>query len=678
MHIIFLYHRNILLMFVVCACFTLHAQTTPDPALPGPHTVIKVEYNLGDLAYNLPSFPHDAEVRGNVHYPEDLSGGPYPVLVFLHGRHSTCFKPSTGFTQMEWPCEGAYESITSFEGYDYLGQLLASHGYIVISISANAINADDAYEGDSGMNARGELIQHHLDLWNEWNTSGGGPFDTLFVGKLDLGNVGTMGHSRGGEGVVFNALLNESLGSPYGIHAVLALAPVNFHREIIPDIPFMNIAPYCDGDVYDLQGVHYLDDARYTEPVHHSPKFSVLMLGANHNFYNTVWTPGEYPAGTADDWDDYWDDNAEHCGTESSGNGRLTEEEQRAALTTYACAFFRVYIGDETEFLPILTTEDITPPASSMLEADEVFVSYHPSDTLRMDINRTTEEENEEINFLNDSVHENNLTDYEICGGGLGMDECGITSSQGKAPHESFYFSEPGLAQQKLHWNNAEDYYENDIAEGSRDFRAYRYLQFRTAVNYDASPEGEVPDFRIQLTDASGDTSSVLVTNYTNALYFPPGNTFYALPKILFNTVAIPLTAFAGIQLNGIQKIRYVFNEAEDGAILISDLALSGSMHKNFEDLVLEGEIINPVPELQSVLSIFPNPAHDALEVYASNSTDGQTELKIFDMQGNLVEEKFLQLLIHTQIDVSKYAAGVYILQASRSSGTSYISFVKE
>ena len=80
------------------------------------------------------------------------------------------------------------------------------------------------------MLARAQLIQKHLDKWQTFSTVGGSPFGTLFVGKVDMDNIGTMGHSRGGEGVARHFVLNESLGSPYGINAVLPLAPVDFNR----------------------------------------------------------------------------------------------------------------------------------------------------------------------------------------------------------------------------------------------------------------------------------------------------------------------------------------------------------------------------------------------------------------------------------------------------------------
>ena len=73
-------------VFVACVAYNVTAQT-PDPGLPGTHAVIKAEYNLGDTAYQPPSFAQKVEMIGSVHYPADLSSGPFPVLMFLHGRH---------------------------------------------------------------------------------------------------------------------------------------------------------------------------------------------------------------------------------------------------------------------------------------------------------------------------------------------------------------------------------------------------------------------------------------------------------------------------------------------------------------------------------------------------------------------------------------------------------------
>jgi hypothetical protein len=149
----------------------------------------------------------------------------------------------------------------------------------VASIGANGINAQDNSVADLGMLARAQLIQRHLDIWNTFNTTGGPPFGSAFVGNVDLSKVGTMGHSRGGEGVVRHFILNEDAGSPYGIEAVLPLAPTDFNRSVINEVPLAVLLPYCDGDVADLQGIHFFDDARYSVAGDPTAKHKIVVMG---------------------------------------------------------------------------------------------------------------------------------------------------------------------------------------------------------------------------------------------------------------------------------------------------------------------------------------------------------------------------------------------------------------
>src|SRR6476620_6615529 len=172
----------------------------PDPGTLGPLAVSSAEYDFGDTAFNPAGFPGPIELRGVVFYPTTLSGGPYPFIVLLHGRHPTCYVGAASFLQ--WPCDKNRTPIPSYHGYDYLASALASNGYIVISISANGVNARDNQIFDLGALARAQLMQKHLDIWKTFNTTGGAPFGTQFAGKVDLTRIGTMGHSRGGEGVV--------------------------------------------------------------------------------------------------------------------------------------------------------------------------------------------------------------------------------------------------------------------------------------------------------------------------------------------------------------------------------------------------------------------------------------------------------------------------------------------
>jgi Secretion system C-terminal sorting domain len=567
--------RQLLLVagLLLCVLFTGIAQPLPDPGLPGPHTVIKKEYNLGDGAYYPPSFsPHAVEVRGSVHYPADLANGPYPVIVFLHGRHSTCYDTLTFSDYLEWPCSAGHVSITSYEGYDYAATTLASHGYIVISVSCNCINAYDNSYPDYGMQARAELMQYHLMLWDTFNTVGRAPFDSLFVGRLDMNNIGTMGHSRGGEGVVYHALYNRSLDNPFGIKAVITLAPVDFNRKVLNGIPLLDIAPYCDGDVSDLQGLHYYDDARYADSTDITPKHTILFMGANHNFFNTVWTPYSYPAGGADDWFYTGGATDPQCGPSSPTSGRFDTTTQKNTFNTYGSAFYRLYLGHENAFAPILNVDSIKPPPSATLADTQVFVSVHPGKLDRLDINRVDSLDKGTVNTLGGAVTDSDLVSPAICGGGYLESDCSPTIYGGQKPHYSTY---RGLSQMGLQWSDRAAWYENDIPPAYENVTKYSDLIFRATVNFVTSTPDSNLNFTVELMDSAGNTNEVNVSSYSKALFYQPGTQAGDLPKMVFNTVKIPLSAFSGVALSQLRKIRFKFDDDTAGAIYISDLAFS-------------------------------------------------------------------------------------------------------
>lgn len=594
-----------------------------DPGDPGPMAFTKQYYDFGDLAFDPPTFPVNVEVRGSVHHPTDMSGGPFPVVVILHGRHSTCY--SGGSSALAWPCTGSYSPIDSYEGYDYLAEHLASWGYIVISVSANAISATDNSTADYGMQARGELVQYHLDLWNDWNTIGGAPFGSDFIGKLDLSNVGTMGHSRGGEGVVEHAIYNEEVGSPYGVNAVLTLAPVDFNRPNITGIAQLNVAPYCDGDVSDLQGVHFYDDVRYLDIDDTTPKYNIVMLGANHNFFNTTWTPGGWPAGTADDWG-YVDggQNDSQCGTSNPSNARYIASRQRNALKAYASAFFRLHLGGETAFAPILEVDDINPPASSTMTVEEIYVSYHPPVNKRVELNRLDLETTEVTNSLGEAVAQSGLVTYDICGDDWGEQYCiGAGAGAAQEPHnKNGGVAMLGLSQCQLQWDSADDWYENDLPYYLYDLSQFEAVQFRASNNFDLTPAGTHLDFRVELEDGSAATASLLVSAYSDAMYFPPGNWGTTLPRTMHNTIKIPLADFSGVDITDIRKIRFTFNETAAGTILISDLLLSSN--ENVELPPIAAFIGNPTSSCTGEIS-FTDQSQFNPEEWLWDFGDGET-----------------------------------------------------
>lgn len=545
-------------------CAGAHAQ---DPGALGPQPVAVGEYNFGDQAFRPSGFPAKVELRGSVAYPAGLAGGPYPVVLMMHGRHATCYD-AKGVGLMAWPCVAPGQSpITSFRGYEYFARLLASRGYVVVSVSANGINAVDASTGDRGMQARAELLQRHLDLWRTFNTTGGAPFGNQFIGRLNLQNVGTMGHSRGGEGVVRHYLLNQSLGSPYGIKAVLPLAPVDFLRSVVPGVPLGVVLPYCDGDVSDLRGVHLYDDARYAQSGDPAPKHYAVLMGANHNFFNTAWTPGLFPGGTSDDWLRQDPDNIDpHCA--STASSRLTAAQQRNVGSAYMAAFFRRYIGGETAFDPLLKG-DVAPPPSA--QGAVVRVGYHAPDQgwQRRDVNRllgTTRT----MNTLGGNVTDSNFGLVAFCGGPNQVESCLSSQPLTRQPHAG------GLSQLHLAWSSRAAAHVNQLPAGSRDVRAFQTLQFRAALDFTDTrvlPSQRV-DSSVRLTDGRGRAADVAISAFSQALAYPPGRVG-AVPKAVLTSVRLPLSAFVGLDLSDIRSVELRFDRTERGTVLISDLAFT-------------------------------------------------------------------------------------------------------
>jgi hypothetical protein len=183
---------------------TTNISTTPtiniDPATPGNYTMKRLSYNMR-RGLNYSKFPSRIEVIAEVRYPEPFPTSPSPLVLFLHGHHGTCYDPKYEKEDCKsgWPCDPGCVSIPSHNGYRYLTNILASNGYITISISANGISGQDFRTNDGGVEARSLLIRRHLNLWARWNNFGTDPWGGLFRGKVDLNNVVLVGHSRGGE-----------------------------------------------------------------------------------------------------------------------------------------------------------------------------------------------------------------------------------------------------------------------------------------------------------------------------------------------------------------------------------------------------------------------------------------------------------------------------------------------
>jgi hypothetical protein len=324
-----------------------------DPGKPGTYRTTTGEYKLNSV--RLPGYPQPIEMQAVVVAPKGATG-KRPLALFLHGRHYTCYKPGTEDITGDWPCPTGLKSVPSYRGYLRDQQLLASQGYVTVSISANGINAQDADAEDAGAQARSSLVRLHLAHWADWSAhSQTAPPVVRNAPRADLSRVLLIGHSRGGEGV--NRAAMDSLYPPpaaqdgyrgpvrWKIRGTVLIGPTIFGQNPVADVPSVTLLPGCDGDVSDLQGEVYVDGTRGVSKgaALHS---AVYVEGADHNFFNTEWTPGQAEAPASDD---FYDDPDQRDAVCSPGAAtRLTADQQHKAGSTYIATAARLFIaGDD-------------------------------------------------------------------------------------------------------------------------------------------------------------------------------------------------------------------------------------------------------------------------------------------------------------------------------------------
>lgn len=216
------------------------------------------------------AFPLNARVW----YPE--GAGPFPLVLVVHGNHNP-----TDFSD---------------PGYQWLGELLASRGFILASIDENFINGGARGENDG----RGWMLLKHLEVFRALNDSAGKPL----AGRVDMSKIVLMGHSRGGEAVAVAGAFNRLSHYPddasqrfdfgFDIKGLVAIAPVDGQYRPtdkgtpVEDVNYLVIHGTHDGDVSTFNGLTQYDRVRFT-PGSDYFKSAILMYRANHGQWNTGW-----------------------------------------------------------------------------------------------------------------------------------------------------------------------------------------------------------------------------------------------------------------------------------------------------------------------------------------------------------------------------------------------------
>ncbi len=506
-------------------------------------------------------------LQGRVWYPE--GDGPFPLVLIVHGNH----------TMEDY----------SDPGYGYLGELLASRGIILASVDENFLNFAisawvDLLENRPGLqeenDARGWLLLEHLAQWRDWNREPG----HLFQNKIDIDRVALIGHSRGGEAVAVAASFNTLARYPddatlkfdYGfkLRGVIAIAPVDGqyrprdHGTPIRDVNYFTIHGSMDGDVQTFEGTSQYSRVTFPGDSGQGFKASLYIAGANHGQFNTTW--GNRDTSVFRAW--------------ALDLDRIMEgEAQRDVARVFFSAFMEVVLRERSEYLPIFS--DVRYAANWL--PNSFYISQYATSGQQAIADFEEDIDPVTTTLAGGYIDTEHLSKWHETRVTLKYDE--LETHAGVYAWDSQYDEETAVVRFHLpgDWNGI---HSGAVIVASISDAGIGTLPDdweEDAASADAEDKDEEPlDWTIQLVDRNGQSAS-LPLSHDEALFplvqaVPRRASFLDATEpqeILFRRFTLPVADFVeanpALDPADIEIIRFVFDRAEKGAIIIDDLSIT-------------------------------------------------------------------------------------------------------
>jgi dienelactone hydrolase len=506
-------------------------------------------------------------LNARVWYPD--GAGPFPLALIVHGNHNM--------------------AEFSDPGYAYLGELLASRGFILASVDENFLNSGLSHDLPKQQPVRGWMLLEHLKLWRDWNQAAGNPFR----GKVDMQHIAVMGHSRGGEAAATAALFNRMQYCPddanirfdygFAIQAVVAIAPAEGQYKPagryrwIQDVSYLTLQGAHDADVSSFMGSLQWDHVRYTGA---GPWFKaeIYAYRANHGQFNTVW--GRTDAGQPLSW-------------LLNLKPLLPGAEQRRIAKSYIAAFLEATLRGRREYLPLFRDWRV----GRAWLPETIYVnrfqdpSYVPLASFQEDADITT------ATAPGGRIAGDHLSiwrEARIPWRGGDRDYNGVFLGWNRAkgsPAAEYTVTLPEGAAVKWQLGKA-SVLELSMAALDEDAPLPGKTEDESGKEAEDSGKGRPsPDFTIELTDSDGVTASAPVSRFA-AIPPPLTEKFTKLDVIesaayekdwepVLQTVRVPLAAFHGVDARGaptpfdpakLARVRLKFDRTTMSVICISGI----------------------------------------------------------------------------------------------------------
>ncbi|XEC92529.1 alpha/beta hydrolase family protein [Paenibacillus tarimensis] len=489
--------------------------------------------------------PGNLPLNGRVWMPE--GDGPFPVVLIVHGNH----------TMEDY----------SDAGYAYLGELLASRGFLTVSIDQNFVNYS-VYSGIPGDDyaLRAWLLLHHLKFIDEFSHAN----NNLLSGKADMDSIALIGHSRGGQAAALAAVYDSFFKEAgkekklahihYPIRSVVAIAPTDKKLENkyikLNDINYLTLHGAKDSDVTTFDGDRQYDRVSFSRnSADYYFKSSLYIGNANHGQFNSSWgqidikLPLRWLMNTAE---------------------LLSEQEQQVIAQTYISAFLETTLLNKTQYLPMFRD---WRRASAWLPESTYINRFNDSRMLKV------------ATFEEDSVKETaTLKNTTIEGSELQMWE----EQDKKNRQQGSRFNRAVL----LSWGDRKGSFGIQLSRAAAKQLSSSSRLIFSLAHASTSALQYPMDFSIRITTVQGYIVSqpisgfrpihpVVVSRYLNAgplSDYIKGGKLNPSTEAVYQDYIIPLNAFIGkdspYKPSHVAKIEWVFDRTTEGSIFIDDIYL--------------------------------------------------------------------------------------------------------
>jgi hypothetical protein len=481
-------------------------------------------------------------LNGRVWYPD--GNGPFPLVLIVHGNH--------------------YMIDDSDAGYAYLGELLASRGYIVVSVDENFLNGYLTGSAKWENDARAWLLLKHLEIWHEWNQSP----TSIFYGLVDSEQIALVGHSRGGEAVALAASFNRLSHYPdnanirwnfhFNIQSVVAIAPVDQqynpggHQNQLIDVNYLILQGSHDADIAKYEGFRQYQRVSFNDTESNWFKTGLYIYNANHSQFNSVW--GLLDFGPPRSW-------------LLNRYSLLDPEIQRQIAMVYISAFLDATLKGNDEYIPIF--EDYRN-AGGWLPSNLYINQYEDAGYILV----TNYEEDFDVTTT--TIEDGDITVYSISR--WKEDEMKFRTGKSQNNHAVV-----------VGWNHTGSWYQFSLPihlSAEIGLSKDNYVVFNLADGRGLVQDEDLLDFTVLIEDENGEQSTILLSEVNRLLPQLPvqftkltaweDETYLNPTEAVFQSIRIPILKFMQVNpqfdIRKITKIRFIFNRSSSGTIILDDV----------------------------------------------------------------------------------------------------------